>query len=218
MRVQYNQDLEGLYTSLAELGHAANESVHKAVKAYVDFDKELAHELFSDDLRINAQTVEIEREAFRIIALQQPVSEDLRLVFTVIHASLDIERIADHAVSIARAVIRRETKGTDVEDLAKKIQQMGEITQQMVTDAIQAFVDKDASAAKEIANRDELVDALLKDVFIEGQQRMINNAETIDAGISYIGVAQSLERIGDYVTNICERIVYFSTGDIVELN
>ncbi|UUX32929.1 phosphate signaling complex protein PhoU [Fundicoccus culcitae] len=218
MRTQYTQELESLHTKLAELGNAANESVHKAIKAYTEFDKELAHELFSDDLRINASTVDIERDAYRLIVLQQPVSEDLRLIFAIIHASLDIERIADHAVSIARAVIRRETEAVDVEVLSNKIKRMGEIIQPMLTDTIAAFAEKDAEAAREIAERDELVDELLRDVFIESQQRMVNNSEVVEQGVSYINVAQSLERIGDYVTNICERIVYIVTGDIVELN
>ncbi|MGO4938141.1 phosphate signaling complex protein PhoU [Fundicoccus sp. Sow4_H7] len=218
MRKQYMHELESLHTHLAELGNAANESVHKAIKAYTEFDKELAHELFSDDLRINAATVEIEREAYRLIVLQQPVAEDLRLIFAVIHASLDIERIADHAVIIARSIIRREKPGIDVEELSNKIKRMGDIIQPMVTDTITAFANRDVEAAREIAERDELVDALLKDVFIESQHRMINNSEVVEQGISYINVAQSLERIGDYLTNICERIIYLDSGDIVELN
>ena len=80
MRSVYEQELKNLYVQLTSLGNAANESLHKAVTAYQNDDKELAHELFSDDLRINASTADIEKAAYRIIALQQPVAGDLRLI------------------------------------------------------------------------------------------------------------------------------------------
>lgn len=218
MRITYIQALEDLHNHLTRLGNAANESVHKAVRAFVEQDKELAHELFSDDLRINAETAEIEKEAYRLIALQQPVAGDLRMIFTVLHASNDLERIADHAVAIAKATLRREPDAEDDSNIVEKLTQMAEISQAMITNVIQAYINKDAAFAKEIARTDEQIDMLLKDVYRESLYRMEKDSNLIPLGINYIGVANNIERIGDYVTNICERVVFLNTGEIIELN
>lgn len=218
MRTVYEQELNNIFVELTSLGNAANESLHKAISAYRASDKELAHELFSDDLRINASTADIEKSAYRIIALQQPVAKDLRLLFTVLHSSLDIERIADHAVSVAKATLRLDESFVQAPDVYEVILEMAKLAQEMLTASIQAFVEQDARAAKDIARRDEEIDALLKKVFDLVMLEMKENTDLVESGISYIGVARNLERIGDYVTNICERIVYLNTGEIVELN
>lgn len=218
LRKVFEEELKSLFVHLTKLGIAANESVHKSIKAHNTNDKELAKELFADDLRINALTVEIEKEAYRIIALQQPVASDLRLVFTVLTASLDIERIADHAVSIGRAVIRRQETDQQVEQLNDVVNKMAETAQMMISDAMDAFVNRDAVTARKVALLDEVVDAGLKEIYNESARRMQKNTDMVPSGISYINIGNSLERIGDYVTNICERIVYLNTGEIVELN
>lgn len=218
MRKVFEEELKSLFVHLTKLGIAANESVHKSIKAHNTNDKELAKELFADDLRINALTVEIEKEAYRIIALQQPVASDLRLVFTVLTASLDIERIADHAVSIGRAVIRRQETDQQVEQLNDVVNKMAETAQMMISDAMDAFVNRDAATARKVALLDEVVDAGLKEIYNESAKRMQKNTDMVPSGISYINIGNSLERIGDYVTNICERIVYLNTGEIIELN
>lgn len=218
MRQVYNQELQQLLESLTRLANAANESLHIAMKAYNEDDPNLAQTLFSKDLRINAATVDIELDAYRIVVLQQPVADDLRQVFTVLQASSDIERIADHAVSIARSVIRRNNEHVSVTEADERINKMAEIVAQMLTDVTKAVVEHDDEAAREIASRDNKVDALLKELISETANRMESNSEKVPIGISAIQIATSLERIGDYVTNICERVVYLQSGSIVELN
>ena len=95
---------------------------------------------------------------------------------------------------------------------------MGELAQEMITDVIQAFVKGDVRAARKVADRDNELDALQQQIYGIAAQTMEFDTEVIIGGINYIGVANNLERIGDYVTNICERIVYLHSGDIVELN
>lgn len=218
MRSVFAQDLETIFNELTQLGQAANVSLHKAIEAYFNDDKELAHELFSDDLRINAATADIEKLAYRIIALQQPVAKDLRLIFTVLHSSLDIERIADHAVSIGKATLRLDEHFTPVKEINDLISQMANIAESMLNDAIRAFKERDTRAARQIADRDREIDLLLKEVFKLTIGQMESSTELVTTGISYIGVGRNLERIGDYVTNICERIVFLIDGEIVELN
>lgn len=218
MRIQYQEALDSFLDDLSLLGNSATESMHKAVKAFKERDKELAHELFSDDLRINALTVDIEQEAYRLIALQQPVATDLRKIFATLLASTDFERMADHATSIAKAVIRRSDDALEIEVADNIIQKMAEIVGTMMTDAITAFVEKDHVKAREIAQRDMQVDALFKQMHIEIPGLIAGSEEATATGIGYLGIASNLERIGDYVTNICERIVFVESGEIIDLN
>lgn len=218
MRKIFDEELEELFDHLTSLGNAANESVHKSLRAYNTRDKELANELFSDDLRINADTMEIEQAAYRLIVLQQPVASDLRMIFAVLHASSDIERIADHAVSIARAVIRRDENEVDVPRLDDKINKMGELVSSMITDVVTAFRHRDVKLAKEIASRDDEVDNLRREIAKETTKRMEDDTDVVVSGLTYMNVSSRLERIGDYVTNICERILYLETGELTELN
>ncbi|MBA5729533.1 phosphate signaling complex protein PhoU [Aerococcaceae bacterium INB8] len=218
MREAFQEELEKFLDKLIMLSNFANESLHKAIKAFDENDNELAHEVIADDLRINALSVEIERDAYRLIALQQPVTGDLRKIFTVFSANSDVERIADHATSVAKTVIRRNPDEEKIERLDDIVKQMGELAQGMITDVIQAFVNGDVRAARKIADRDNELDVLQQQIYGIAAKTMEFDTEVIVGGINYIGVANNLERIGDYVTNICERIVYLHSGDIVELN
>ncbi|MGX7349539.1 phosphate signaling complex protein PhoU [Dolosicoccus paucivorans] len=220
MRKTYVQELNQLHDNLILLTKKVNASILKSVDAFIKEDRELAHELFSDDLRINALAAEMEKDTYRIIALQQPVASDLRMIFTVIHASTDLERMGDHAVSIAKATLRRTEDTSESKTVTKLLKDMADLVTQMSADVLKAYMAKDASMAKQIASRDEQVDALLKEVYREARIRMSQKTgeEVVEMGLGYIGVANNLERIGDYITNICERIVFLNTGEIVELN
>ncbi|MGX7092104.1 phosphate signaling complex protein PhoU [Hutsoniella sourekii] len=219
MRETFDTELQKFTDNLYRLGNAANESVHRAMQAYNNNDKELAHEVVADDLRINALTVDIEQEAYRLIVLQQPVAQDLRKIFTVLQASSDIERLADHAASISKQIIRRKgTQHDQVEDIDSLINEMGQHVTEMISEVLEAYRNEDVQAAREIAHKDRQVDEILKQVYKLVSSHMKEDTSLVGVGISYIGIANSLERIGDYVTNICERILYLHSGDIVELN
>ena len=217
MREQFNQQLMAYYDNIVKLGNIANEAVHKSIQAYNNNDKALAQEIISNDLNINELVVEIEVEAYRIIALQQPVTDDLRRVFTVLLVSTDLERIADHASSIAKAVTRASEDEVDVESIGDIINKMAIIVEEMLTDVLTAFTSDDVNL-QAIALRDDEVDALLKRLFNESAHRMRKNNEVVNYGIGHINIGKSLERIGDYATNICERLVYLQRGNYVELN
>lgn len=218
MRTVFEEELQQLFIDLTRLGNAANESLHKAIKAFNTRDRDLAHELFSDDLRINAATIDIEQDAYRVIVLQQPVARDLRKVFTVLQASTDIERIADHAVSIARSTIRREDESESHEEIDQYVNKMADIVSHMLSDALDSVSKHDSNAAREIASRDKEVNELYKEVIRSASKLMEENLDTVNTGIGYIQIAGSLERMGDYSKNICERVVYLNTGTIIELD
>lgn len=218
MRTLFEEELVDLSNDITRLGNAVVESFHKAIKSFKDADEELGRELISDDLRINYLTNEIEQKAYKIIALQQPVSHDLRRVFAALISSNDFERIADHSVSIARAVIRTEGIENRVDILDEIIFTMQNFVGEMLVEVIEARANYDVEAANRIAAKDKEVDAQLKRLYHEAAKWMQENKEDVARGIQYVGIGTSLERIGDYVTNICERIIYVETGSIIELN
>ena len=212
MRNNYVQELEALHNKLLGLGKAAETSVNKATQAYIESDTELAHEVF------NATTAEIEKDTHKIIALQQPVAQDLRMLFAVLHVSIDLERIADHAVSIGTIALRNQDHDEESQTVKGYLARMAQVAEKMIADALDSYITRDAKKARKVALMDEEIDELLEAVYRDTAERMERKRELIPAGIDYLGVAGSLERIGDYVTNICERVVFLNTGEIVELN
>ncbi|RDX58680.1 phosphate transport system regulatory protein PhoU, partial [Fructilactobacillus sanfranciscensis] len=106
MRSTFEEELSNLHLRFSEMGMMASEAIMKSVKGYIDHDKELAKDVLLKDHFINIREMDLEKESFEMIALQQPVTSDLRMIVTVLKASSDLERIGDHAVSIAQETIR----------------------------------------------------------------------------------------------------------------
>lgn len=218
MRQQFQEELEAFYQQLTKIGSIANEALHKAIQSYDHLDKNLAQEIVDGDNQINKLVVDIELEAYRLIALQQPVAGDLRRIFTVLLASMDIERIADHAADIAKTVLRLDTSLVRVEAIRNDLNQMATIAQDMLKDVLDSFYNIDEKKIQAIANRDDHIDDLLKKLYTDTQISMTTNTEVVNPGINFLNIGKSIERIGDYTTNICERLVYMETGEVVELN
>jgi phosphate transport system protein len=152
-----------------------------------------------------------------IIALYQPVTSDLRDVITVLKASSDIERIADHAVSLAHATIKM--KGTHrIPAIEIEIAKMGEYASQMVADVLDAYIKRNLKHAYQIAQRDLFLDQELAKIKQLCLTKMQADQKAVVSGSYYTLVATYLERIGDYVTNVCEWVVFLKKGEIVELN
>ena len=166
MRKSFQNELEQYRDHLTYIANAANEAIYKAIQSLNQHDQVLAEEVVNGDLKINTLAIQIEQEAYRIIALQQPVASYLRKVFAVLLASSDIERLADHASNIAGTVIRRQNipmvREAAIDEI---INQMADIVKVMLSDAIEAFIQEDATKAREVALRDNEVDRLLKEVY-----------------------------------------------------
>ncbi|MCI1283946.1 phosphate signaling complex protein PhoU [Lacticaseibacillus songhuajiangensis] len=217
MRQEFSAELDSLHVSFSELGMMVNEAIYKSVKAFVTHDKALAHQVIDSDHLINEQQTRLEQHCFELIALQQPVTGDLRLVVTAMKASSDLERMGDHAVSIAKSTIR--VKGTtrvgEIEDL---LGQMADAVKRMSEEVLDAYVHDDAKSARRIATEDHKINDFSRKIYTECITNMKEDADTVVGAMDYMLVASYLERIGDYVTNICEWIVYLQTGKITELN
>ena len=217
LRTQFEEDLLNLHNQFYEMGMMVSNAVHKSVKAYIKHDKILAQEVIENDININNMETRLEKKSFEMIALQQPVTTDLRMIITVMKASSDLERMADHAVSVAKSTIR--VKGqTRIPEIEKEISDMSDYVKKMVDNVLVAYVKTDEKDARTIANMDQRVNDYFNRIYNATIKNMQENPETVISGTDYLNVASYLERIGDYVTNICEWIVYLATGKITELN
>lgn len=217
LRTQFEEELLNLHNQFYEMGMMVSSAVHKSVRAYIKHDKILAQEVIENDININNMETRLEKKSFEMIALQQPVTTDLRMIITVMKASSDLERMADHAVSVAKSTIR--VKGqTRIPEIEKEISDMSDYVKKMVDNVLVAYFKTDEKDARTIANMDQRVNDYFNRIYNATIKNMQENPETVISGTDYLNVASYLERIGDYVTNICEWIVYLATGKITELN
>lgn len=217
LRTQFEEELLNLHNQFYEMGMMVSNAVHKSVCSYIKHDKVLAQEVIENDMKINDMETHLEKKSFEMIALQQPVTTDLRIIITVMKASSDLERMADHAVSVAKSTIR--VKGqTRIPGIEKEISDMSDYVKKMVDNVLVAYVKTDKKDARTIAIMDQRVNDYFNRIYNSTIQNMQSNPETVISGTDYLSVASYLERIGDYVTNICEWIVYLATGKITELN
>lgn len=202
LRTQFEEELLNLHNQFYEMGMMVSSAVHKSVRAYIKHDKILAQEVIENDININNMETRLEKKSFEMIALQQPVTTDLRMIITVMKASSDLERMADHAVSVAKSTIR--VKGqTRIPEIEKEISDMSDYVKKMVDNVLVAYVKTDEKDARTIANMDQRVNDYFNRIYNATIKNMQENPETVISGTDYLNVASYLERIGDYVTNIC---------------
>ncbi|EHJ51565.1 phosphate signaling complex protein PhoU [Streptococcus macacae] len=216
LRPQFEEELEKLHNQFYAMGTEVLAQIDKAVRAFISHDRDLAKEIVASDDLINEYETKLEKKSLEIIALQQPVSNDLRMVITVLKASSDIERMGDHASSIAKATIRM--KGEErLPDVEQQINEMGKAVKRIVEEALNAYINGDDRKAYEIAATDEIIDDYFKDIQNLAVEEIRKTPDAAFAGKEYFQVLMYLERIGDYARNICEWIVYLKTGKIIEL-
>ena len=173
-------------------------------------------EIIERDELVNALRFEIEEACLALIATQQPAASDLRAVIAAMNIVVDLERMGDHASGIAKTTIRMGD-----EPLLKPlidIPRMARLALEMLRGTLKAFVDVDPETAKVIAQRDEEMDFLYRAIFDELVEIMARSPEGVERATYLLWTAHNLERIGDRVTNIAERVVFMSTGNIEELN
>lgn len=216
LRTKFEEELDKLHNQFYSMGTEVLAQINKTVRAFVSHDRELAKEVIEEDDTINNFETKLEKKSLEIIALQQPVSNDLRMVITVLKASSDIERMGDHAASIAKATIRM--KGEErIPVVEEQINLMGKAVKQMVEEALNAYINADDTKAYEIAASDEIIDQYFRNIQTLAVEEIRKSPDAVFAGKEYFQVLMYLERIGDYARNICEWIVYFKTGKIIEL-
>jgi len=217
VRQEFHQKLEGLKDDLARLGRMVDDAVARAMEALAGGDLELAQEVVHADGEINRQRYYIEEHSTTLIATQQPTAVDLRTIVAAMYVATNLERMGDYAAGIARLVLRLAEAGDgSPAALPPQLPKMAEIGRQMLAASMEALGARDAEAARAVARRDDEIDELNQQIYRELIQEMIRSPEDIRRPTFLLWVAHNLERIGDRVTNVCERVIYMATGEIVE--
>jgi len=215
-RETLDRQINQLYDEVLVMGSMVEEAVIDSVEALQKRDIEAARRIYVGDQLINEKRYEIETQCLTTIATQQPMATDLRIMAAIMEIITELERIGDYAKGISRINMLMSD-----EPLVKPlidIPRMAELGLDMLKRALEAFVNQDAEAARKIPKEDDIVDALYNQVYLELLTYMIADPATIDRSNFLIWVAHNLERMSDRVTNICERIVFVATGDILELD
>ena len=217
LRAQFEVELGKLHNQFYAMGNEVLGQINNTVRAFTTHDRELAKEVIEADKKINEFEVKLEKKSLEIIALQQPVSTDLHRVITVLKATSDIERMGDHAVSIAKAAIRMKGE-IRIPIVEEEIKNMGKEARRLVESSLDLYLNSgDIETAYEIAASDEIINEYYSKIQELTTEEIKKNPDSLIAGRDYFQVITYLERIGDYAKNICEWVVYLRTGDITEL-
>jgi phosphate transport system protein len=215
-RAAFDRQLQTLQDDTLLLGNMVEKAIERCIDALVRLDADLARQIITDDGQINARRYRLEEEAVRLIAMQQPIASDLRLIASVIHISTDLERMGDYAAGIAKIVLLHGDQ-PPVKPLID-IPRMAELGRSMLRRSLDALVRRDADEARQIILEDDLVDALYDQVYRELLTYMIEDPTLIHRATWLLWASHNLERIADRATNICERVVYMVTGKIEDDN
>jgi phosphate transport system protein len=209
-----DDELNELRDRVLLLGGEAERALERAMQALMDRDNTVAREVLDHDDAVDQLEVEVDRQCIDIIALRQPAARDLRFVFSVAKMAPILERIADHACNIARAVIdlnlEPEFKGN------VDLQRMADHAVGMLRAALDAFTSNDANAAREVITRDAEINGLYNHLFRHLIELMVSEPSTATRNARLLFVAKHIERIGDYATDICELTVYMAEAAIIK--
>ncbi len=215
-RASFHTELKELQHQLMEMGVAVEEAIFYAVKSLADQDSTMAQQVIDRDDHIDAMEHKIEESCLRLLALQQPMASDLRVIGTALKIVTDLERMADHAVDIAEVTLKIGDQPL-IKPLID-IPAMANIAKTMTRSALNAYVHRDQEAALTMIKLDDKMDALYKAIFDELLMMMTEDASVVTQATYLLHVALHLERIGDHCTNLGEWVIYMLTGVREDLN
>jgi phosphate transport system protein len=202
--------------SVLRMGSLVEEQIIAAIRSLTTHDAEAAERVIVGDVRINEAQRQVISLIVMAIATQQPVARDLRFLLSLDHVAYELERIGDHASSVAKQV--RKMAGEPPLQEYMDLPQMGEIAAQLVRGALRALVDIDADLARSVAERDDEIDHLYHRTFDRVLELMREDPGNVERGARIILASHYLERIGDRVTNIAEDVVFLASGEVADLN
>jgi phosphate transport system protein len=215
MRETYKKKLEEIQDDILFMGSMVEKAILRSMEALKERDLVKAQQIIDEDANINKKRFDIEEKCIQLIATQQPMAGDLRIIISVLNVISELERIGDYAEGTAKValMIGKEPPLKPLVDLPR----MAQKTADMLRRSMDAFIHHDMEAAKQIAAEDDDIDNLYDQVFRELLTFMAEDSKTITRATRLIWVAHNLERSADRVTNICERIMFVVTGKMVEI-
>jgi phosphate transport system protein len=215
-RERYHRDLSELKSLTKELADLVGAAIEKSVIALIDSNVELAREVIKRDQDMDDLSLRIENLCMELLALQQPMARDLRRIIGILKIGIDLERIGDLAVDVARVTAQSQNK-IQITKL-EYIPRMAEISKKMLMESMEALLNNDADMARQVTKWDYEIDGL----YVKARDKLLNiiieRPEVIKEGTSLLMVNRHLERTGDHICNICETIVYMVEAKREHLN
>lgn len=215
-RETLDRAINELLKQVVEQSFLVENSLRDAVRALQEQDVDQAKSIYIADRQINKKHFEIEENVITLIATQQPMARDLRLLAAILEVTTELERMGDYAKGIARITVRIGEK--ELLPPIEHIPPMAEVCIDMLHRAVQAFVERDAEVARAIPEEDDQVDDYFNTIYRELMEQMISNPSFVDQANHLLWVGHNLERVADRVTNVCERIVFVVTGKLLEMD
>jgi phosphate transport system protein len=216
MKKHFSEKLESLRRQLIGMGAEVENQIRLAVEALVEADATKARKVIDRDKVIDQMEIKNDEDAIDLLATQQPVASDLRLLVSALKINADLERIGDHAVNIAESA-ERMARFRPFKPWID-IPYMAEIARGMLREALDAFVRKDSELALAVCKRDDLLDDKNKSMIRELLTYMAENPALISACIEIMSISKNLERVGDLATNIGEEAIYIAEGEVIKHN
>lgn len=214
-RAAFERQLNQIQEDMLVMASMVQTAVTQSIEALKMRDVALAQRIIDNDVLINQKRYEAEEKCIELISLQAPLASDLRTIISVLHITVDLERMGDHAEGNAKLVLML----TDEPPLKPYIDipKMAELANRMLDEALDAYRTRDTEKARRVIDMDDEVDELYEQVYHELLKFMIDDPKTIQRGTYLIWVAHNLERVADRVTNICERTIFIATGEMAEI-
>ena len=213
-RKTFGQEMQEIKDEVLLLGSMAEEAVMESVEALRDNNMDRSRQILIKDRHINRKRYEIEISIIVLIATQQPAARDLRVLAASLGICTEMERIGDYAKGIANINLR--SGGLSMPKILKDIYSMAEKSVDMLHRAMTTYVEEDMETATKIIVEDDIIDECYTQLYYDAVNSVIGDARNIERTNYVIWVAHNLERIGDRVTNICERVIYTVTGEHLE--
>jgi len=213
MSLHLHRDLESLKKDILTMGAMVESAVRKSVRALHERRSALAQEVIDGDERVDRWEIDVEEQCLKILALHQPVAEDLRFIAAVIKMNNNLERVGDLAVNIAEQALFLANEPPL--PIPATLTTMSETTMEMLRASLDAFVNRDPIAARAICARDDEVDQYNREIILELEWLMQSEPSTIGARMRLFSAARQLERIADHATNVAEEVVYLVEGEII---
>lgn len=215
-RKTFSQEMQDVKDEILLLSSMVEQAVMDSVTALKDNDLERARQIVSDDLLINRKRFEIEYSIMVLIATQQPIAHDLRLLASCLDICTELERMGDYAKEIANINIRSE--GLGLPYILKDMYSMAEKAVDVLHRAMTAFATEDLETADDIRQEDDIIDECYSRLYHDAVQHVLGDPRNIERANYVIWAAHNLERLGDRVTNICERVIYIVRGERPQWN
>ena len=215
-RTTFDQEMAAIKDAVLRMASLVEGQIRAAMTALVRHDADAALQVIHDDAGVNEVMRAVTSQVTAVIATQAPVARDLRFLLTLDHVAYELERMGDHAGSVAKQA--RKMASQPPLKRYVDLPELGETVARQVRGIIRALVDVDQATAREVAAGDDDVDALYHRIFDDVLELMRAHPDNVDRGTRILFAAHYLERIGDRVTNIAEDIVFLASGDVEDLN